>query len=416
MHKRILSLILALSLIFSLAAVTGITASAETFGDFEYELLEVDTVMITGYTGYADALEIPSEIDGKKVTSIGDVAFENCDSLTSVTIPDSVTTIGDWAFAWCDSLTSVTIPGSVTTIGDYAFAWCDSLTSVNVSVNNQNYSSQNGVLFNKDKTMLIQYPIGKEDKEYTIPDSVTTIGDKAFEDCYSLTSVTIGNSVTTIGDWAFYYCDSLTSVTIPDSVESIGYQAFGYYYNEDNDEIQKLPDFHIYCYPDTAGEQYAIDDEFDYTLLNAPADTPSVIINQPTAGTVEKTNNSDGTITLTATANKLASFTNWVIDGDYEIVEGSLTSETITIRPKADGIKISTVFDLPTTGIYGDVNYDSKVNMLDVLLIRKYIAKQPIDLDENLADVTCDSKVNMLDVLLIRKYIAKQPVHLGPQG
>ena len=65
---------------------------------------------------------------------------------------------------------------------------------------------------------------------------------------------------------------------------------------------------------------------------------------------------------------------------------------------------------------YGDVNYNGKVNMLDVLLIRKYIAKQPIDLDETLADVTCDDKVNMLDVLLIRKYIAKQPVTLGPKG
>ena len=335
MQKRILSLILALAVMFSLAAVTGITANAETYGDFEYELLEDDTVTITGYTGYADALEIPSEIDGKKVTSIGDVAFENCDSLTSVTIPDSVTTIGDWAFAWCDSLTSVTIPDSVTTIGGTAFIRCGSLTSVNVSVDNQNYSSQNGVLFNKDKTMLIQYPIGKEDKEYTIPYSVTTIGDSAFWDCNSLTSVTIPDSVTTIGDYAFRDCDSLTSVTIPDSVESIGYQAFGYYYNEDNDEFQKLPDFHIYCYKDTVGEQYAIDNGFDYTLLSAE---------------------------------------------------------------------------------YGDVNYDGKVNMLDVLLIRKYIAKQPIDLDENLADVTCDSKVNMLDVLLIRKYIAKQPVILGPKG
>ena len=181
-------------------------------------------------------------------------------------------------------------------------------------------------------------------------------------------------------------------------------------------DILKVPDFRIYCYADSAAEQYAIGNEIDYTLLGAPVDTPSVTVTQPTAGTVEKTDNGDGTITLTATANKLAEFTNWVIDGDFEIVEGSLTSETITIRPKADGIKISTVFDLPTTGIYGDVNYDGKVNMLDVLLIRKYIAKQPIDLDENLADVTCDDKINMLDVLLIRKYIAKQPVTLGPKG
>ena len=128
--------------------------------------------------------------DGE-LTTIGEGAFRNCGSLTSVTIPDSVTTIGEGAFRNCYNLTSVTIGDSVTTIGKSAFYWCYSLTNV------------------------------------TIPDSVTTIGDYAFSDCYSLTSVTIGDSVTTIGEYAFHYCSSLTSVTIPDSVTTIGEAAFG---------------------------------------------------------------------------------------------------------------------------------------------------------------------------------------------
>ena len=125
-----------------------------------------------------------------KISQIPNYAFENCDSLTSVNIPDSVTTIGESAFQYCTSLTSVNIPDSVTSIGNYAFDCCTSLTSVN------------------------------------IPDSVTTIGESAFQNCTSLTSVNIPDSVTTIGEWAFCECTSLTSVTIPDSVTKIGDHAF----------------------------------------------------------------------------------------------------------------------------------------------------------------------------------------------
>jgi len=160
------------------------------------------------------------------VTSIGSYAFSYCDSLTSVTIPNSVTSIGDDAFYSCDSLTSVTIPNSVTSIGDGAFEYCDSLTSITVDSSNQNYSSANGVLFNKTKTTLIKYPEGKTANSYTIPNSVTSIDSSAFRFCYSLTSVTIPNSVTSIGSYAFSWCESLTSVTIPDSVTSIGSNAF----------------------------------------------------------------------------------------------------------------------------------------------------------------------------------------------
>ena len=135
----------------------------------------------------------------KKITKIGEYAFFRCYSLTNITIPGSVTSIGDYAFAICSSLTSITIPNSVTSIGKDAFQDCSKLTSINVSDNNRNYSSIDGVLFNKDKTEIIQYPEEKESKSYKIP-----------------------NSVTSIGDWEFYICSSLTNITIPESVTSIG--------------------------------------------------------------------------------------------------------------------------------------------------------------------------------------------------
>ena len=165
----------------------------------------------------------------ESVTTIGDHAFYTCDSLISVTIPNSVITIGISAFTDCDGITSVIIPDSVTAISDYAFSDCNSLTSITVDENNKNYCSDDyGVLFNKNKTELIQYPIGNTRTAYIIPDSVTTIGSSAFYDCGNLTSVIIPDSVTTIERLAFYRCDNLISVTIPDSVTTIEGESFYY--------------------------------------------------------------------------------------------------------------------------------------------------------------------------------------------
>ena len=184
-----------------------------------------NSVTSIGYRAFDDCSGLTSVTIGNSVTSIGDYAFYRCYSLASVSIGNSVTSIGDGAFSGCISLTSVTIPNSVTSIGNSAFDGCSSLTAINVAAGNANYSSVEGVLFNKDQTSLIRYSGGKQGA-YTIPNSVTSIGGSAFDDCSGLTSVTIPNSVTSIGNYAFEYCSGLTSVTIPNSVTSIGDGAF----------------------------------------------------------------------------------------------------------------------------------------------------------------------------------------------
>ena len=200
-----------------------------------------DSVTSIGENAFWGCSSLTNVTIGNSVVSIGTGAFTGC-NLTSVTIPNSVTSIGVRAFDGCGNLTSVMIGNSVTSIGGYAFDACYSLTSVTipdsvVSVGIVAFSRCHnlerfyGKFASSDNRCLIIdgvlhsfAPAGLT--RYAIPDSVTSIGNRAFSYCSSLTSVAIGNSVTSIGNYAFYDCYSLTSVTIPDSITSIGNGAF----------------------------------------------------------------------------------------------------------------------------------------------------------------------------------------------
>jgi hypothetical protein len=183
------------------------------------------TITITGYNGAGGDVIIPSTIDNLLVTRIGEAAFYSRTNLVSVTLPNGLTSIGRFAFFACTSLTNVIVPATVTSIGDFAFAWCASLTAVTVDALNPVYCSVDGVLFDRNQTTLIQCPGGKTGS-YTVPDSVTSIGNSAFSLCTRLTSVTIGDGVSSLGGWAFNFCTRLTKVTLPDSVTSLGTYAF----------------------------------------------------------------------------------------------------------------------------------------------------------------------------------------------
>jgi len=187
-----------------------------------------------GSSAFAGCSGLTNVVIGTNVTSIGDDAFGACSSMTTVTIPASVTNIGYMAFSYCgsltnvfigtnvtiiganafiycSSLTSVRIPASVTNIGDSAFAECTSLTNITVDPLNAYYKSFEGVLFNKQKTKLIQVPSGVAGN-YTVPDGVTNISYGAFDGCSNLTHVTVGTSVASIGAWEFASCYNLQSV------------------------------------------------------------------------------------------------------------------------------------------------------------------------------------------------------------
>ncbi len=184
-----------------------------------------NSVTSIGFYAFRNCTRLTSVVISNRVTSIGSGAFFGCTGLTSVTIPNTVTTIGGGAFENCTGLTSLIIPNSVTLIGDYPCKGCTSFKEFIVLENNPAYKSIDGVLFIKDGTILIAYPYGKSNT-YSIPNSVTKIGVYAFYGCTGLTSITIPNSLTSIENRAFDGCSGLTSVAIPNSVTTIEDHAF----------------------------------------------------------------------------------------------------------------------------------------------------------------------------------------------
>ncbi len=182
----------------------------------------VTSIGASAFSGrsYITAVELPSSVN-----KIGDNAFSGCSNLTSINIPSSVTSIGSYAFHQCHALLSITIPSSVTAIGERAFDSCIKLARIDVAAANPNYCSIGGVLFNKANTVLIQAPAGFSGN-FTIPNTVSSIGAYAFYFCSGLTGIELPPSLKSIGDYAFAGCDGLASITLPTSLESIGARAF----------------------------------------------------------------------------------------------------------------------------------------------------------------------------------------------
>ena len=225
------------------------------FGDLYYYLNTADkTAEVTSKPSgkYSGNIVIPEKILISSVyytvTTIGDRAFWGCEDLTSLSIPNTIVSIGEYGISCCYSLTTITIPTSViyiqekafygctklktieipqnvAMIGSGAFSGCDNLTEIKVAADNKYFSVKDGVLFNKEQTTIVAVP-GAKKGSYTIPNTVTTIGEDAFNGCENLVLITIPNSVINIGGYAFRYCESLVRITIPNNVKLIGDCAF----------------------------------------------------------------------------------------------------------------------------------------------------------------------------------------------
>lgn len=217
------------------------TAQAEeskTYGDFTYEEAK-DGITITKYKGDKKKVVIPDKINGTEVISIGDSAFWNCSSLTSITIPEGVTSIGDRAFDLCLNLTSITLPNSLTCIGSYGFATTD-LTSI------------------------------------TIPENVRSIGCDAFFSCDKLKKVVLPEGITRISSKTFAMCSNLTSITIPDSVIEIdvfkkGENESGYWWTVFNQNTT------VICNKNSAAYKYAKENNIPVKLMPKPAKKGTIL-------------------------------------------------------------------------------------------------------------------------------------------
>lgn len=283
----------------------GVTVSDKNM--FAYSENDDGTVTITGGNIVTPKLEIPAELEGKKVSAIGMNAFtgnnvitdlvipegvttlnwysfNTCRNLETVTLPDSLEFIDSWAFERCSKLKTINVPANVTRINGGAFAQNSSMTSITCDPANKNYVSVNGVLFTKDMKELVAYPGGIQDG-YTVPATVNHIGDaafygalgldsvtilgnldfigfEAFAECSKLTDVAIRDGVNYVGYWAFRGCDGIKSLTVPQSVTNIGNQAFGFAYAD-----QKMSGFSLRGYKDSAVNFYAIRHDIPFICI-----------------------------------------------------------------------------------------------------------------------------------------------------
>ena len=279
------------------------------YGDFEYTVIDGEAV-ITSCKSVDTKIEVPSEIDGMPVTRIYTSAFGNSIA-EEIIIPESVKTIDKLAFYYCSSLKNLTISGAET-IGESAFALCNSLENITISGNCKNieddepfiscmmlksitvtdgdgeYSSENGVLYNRDKSVLLVYPSAKSDKKFTVPSGVKeigmsafcynlyleeadltgveTIGAYAFEGSESLKKAVLSKNLKTVDIYAFADCPNLTGIRVYKSTDEIGSYAFGYKYDSaaaesgetvSEDNMVTVDGFKIYAEKDSTAYNYA---------------------------------------------------------------------------------------------------------------------------------------------------------------
>ena len=361
------------------------------------------------------------------VTSIGNSAFWSCGGLISVTIPDSVTSIGNFAFSGCVGLTNITIPNSVTCIGMKGFGGCSGLTSITIpnsvtSIDEGAFefcSSLTSILLPDGITSIGVGAFGNCESliNITIPDGVTSIGDWAFEECSNLTSITIPSSVTNIGIRAFDGCSNLTSITILDGVTSIGQSAFS--------SCESLTDIII---PNsvTSIEEDAFSNCKSLTSITIPNSVTSIEnfvffgCSSLTDVTIPDSVTSIGTwafkdcssLTSITIPNSVTSIGEAVFDNcndltDIYYLDTKMKWKKISISEDAISPDVTIHFVEPATTVYGDVNLDGKVDILDAVFLNKYLATMVQFSDVQAANADCcqDDVLNEKDASALLQFV-----------
>lgn len=295
--------------------------------------------------------------------------FTACSSLKSINLPEGLETIGIQAFCDCDSLKTVTIPSSVNSIGFGAFEWCDSLTEIKVKSNNAYFTDINGVLYNKDKTKILQYPKAKTQTSYIIPSSVTTVGRDAFEECENLKSIILPEKLTSIEESAFS-SSGIKTIEMPAGVTTISRSAF----NSSFIESIVLPNNIV---------------KIDEMAFRNCKNLKKIFIQNPQC----EIDDSFGTIC-----------SNLAFENAYRQFDGIIYGyENSTAHAYAQK------YEYPFSAfIYGDANSDGKLTAGDAAFIAKNLAEQKGHTLPAYADFTGDGKVTAYDAAMIAKYLAEQ--------
>ena len=374
--KKSLSFLLVFMLIISavpLGTFTLTVSAATTYnsGVFTYTVTDNKATITKVDTITGDDVTIPSTLDDYTVTGIGVSAFYDCNKITSITIPDSITTIGESAFDGCTGLTSIT-----------------------VSSGNTNYSSIDGVLFNKDTTVLVQYPIGKTATSYTIPDSVTGIGMGAFYGCTSLTEINISSFVESIGDFAFSNT-GITSINIPDNVTNMGNYTFN--------SCKSLASISIGSGVTSIGYN-TFDGCKKLTSVIIPIGVTSVgnfaFRNCSALKDVWYQGSEEARSQITiGGANSYLTNATWHYDtclkaeGKVHIYDDDFDATCNNCDFEREAKK------------HGDITGDGTLNNQDLAILMQYINGWNVQLDRDAADVNDDGKINNKDYVLIMRYI-----------
>ena len=240
--KKTTSILLILAIMFTTLVTVNPNVSKATrddSGDYYYDINSDGTITISGYYGtYTNNIVVPSTLDGKQVTGIGYQAYASLGLTGSITVSEGIKEIDKYAFAYNPALSgTVSLPSTLESLEPSFLrdngSPTNSIDNIEVADGNKYFSSQDGILYDKDKTKLVKFPVGKSATDFTIPETVTVIGDQAFAYCKNLTGkIKFPSNLQTIESEAFYECSELTGpLEFPESLTTIGNRAFMWCYN-----------------------------------------------------------------------------------------------------------------------------------------------------------------------------------------